>query len=701
MNPLDREELERIKHYFLHQFAQAEGLHEQRLRKIGDNWRRFMGRPGPPAKGEEHIPNRMITTIQQAVFRKVAPVWATLFAPGFACRAESHTPEGVEAADKVGAAVGYFLRNAPEIEREMAIHLIRKALHGYGYACIDMARLTYTHRHLQVDPDTGDITGRRDEEMVDYIGPRFRSVNPRDIIVPDEAEARSMEDYSWVAQIIPGVSVDSLLRGEREGRYFGVKRNLREIQGLGIDRQMDFARMEAIQDAEDGFTREQTDNERATLSDSIIAWRVYFRWRFPQAGERKKGTMFPMERTGPVVDLCATWLPGCQRIVGLHDAADQFPNQRERRPYIRQNLIESGRSLGLGLADILANLEDDSSTLWRYFLYSAAMTAGPAVFWAPGSGFDPKKHRLIPFGSTPVKDPNLIRVEQLKANTAPLMEGIQRLDLEGQRLTGLNDFQSGMPGSMPGEPETLGGQQLVSRAGEVRSALDIGMEKAGTNQIAQRFWAIVCSPYMPPQVTYRTFGALPQSWSAGTGFGKLGEYERRGRFDFSVKYAPGPIEQVERIGRLEKAAASIMPLPIVQTQPQLQARIAQELLTEYGFPELAAEVQAPATDMPRQPELEDREMIMGREITPNPMDDDGLHLTGRDGKSGHQATLQMLEQAEFPNEAAIQRLKDHVIQHLRQRAQKRIATDAMQQAAQAEMDLQSAGSDGSVTSAVQ
>jgi hypothetical protein len=161
--------------------------------------------------------------------------------------------------------------------------------------------------------------------------------------------------------------------------------------------------------------------------------------------------------------------------------------------------------------------------------------------------------------------------------------------------------------------------------------------------------------------------------------GILGEAERQGIFSFKLSFADSQTEAQIKQATLGQVAGLIMPLPVVQAQPQIQAAIAREMVEGAGFPSLAKLIMPPAIDMPKSTTEELQMIYEGKIPMPNPMDDDAAHMNGNDTMQGHAA--QLAEMRMVPparrNPQHEQALLAHIVAHVQQQRQKQLMASAV------------------------
>lgn len=691
------DEERRILRYLEDAIIRATAGHNVRVDKLQANMARLLGAKYE-AIGERdqiklgHLPDRRKPLVQTQVFSKSSDIWAAMSGNGFQVKAESVHPSDEPHAEKNAELIRWAFRSMPDFKFQAARHIVRKTLHGWGVLVFDIFEDAFESRAI--------VDGQwRSERKVAYHGPRVKSLDASLFITPPEPYVDDIQDYSIVAERKRSVTLHDLLEGEEAGLYFDIRKRLNQLRGAQGESGSTIglrgwtAELKLMDDGLDQAAGDAGDQTSRDLTETIEVLKIHFKWKLPPGGRARRPKteaeaiegpqdpkrLFPYERHGAVSDLVAYVVPDMSMLIGLHDARTLFPNQPERRPYLLHSMIDVGTMHGMGMADILRTLEDDQSSLWQHYLTSAALAAGPFVFYTAQSGFDPNT-RIRPFASAAVVDPNSIKTVTFSGNIAPLMEGIERMDLDAQRLTGQHDLRAGIPTA--NQPETLGGQQLMQARGEVRTALDIGREIAGWSQVAQRVNKLFGSPYMPKEVIFRVSGGKPRNFHVGAGgFAIAQDYERQGAYDYTLTLADGPATLAQKHFRLLGVTQAILTLPVIQQNLAAQAAIAKRLVMTAGdgFEDLAELIVPPSLDMPRAISEEHRLMSEGTAVPVNAADQDIEHLNGSpNGEEGHYAFLLELQQREpaYRNLALEDRVLAHIATHLQQHQAKQIAVSA-------------------------
>lgn len=621
-------------------YTAALSRHQRRI----DRWTRYYqlwrNRVDPPVAGEDDISNIRVPLIQWSVFAKWASEVDSLLGPDAEVLAEPVGPADHRITKKVSLFEKWRLFHSMKITHPLAVFIFRKILFGRAFA--------YAPYHEEKYPILGQ--GGKVEEATWYAGPGFFPIWPDDLVVP-AADSRTIHDFPWVVRKFRATP-DQLLRGERNGKYAGVKENLKQIEQwaeTSEEREFGDQPIQAEKDIGEGVLYQGFDDSSGT----IRVWEYY--------GKRtRRGSDWPEE-------FVCHYLPDMSMDIGIQSLLHLYPKARCRRPIVESALVKDGSYWPMGFGEILEMYEEELTVNENLFTEAGQFSVGPVIFYSPASGFKDDSIRYQPFQMIPAADTGNIKVVDVRANPEFYVLKNQQTLATVERITGQSDFTMGRGIDRPTSPKTASGQAMLLDQGNVRAALDMTMLREDLSDIIQHLWMIdvqFSDESLFFRVTEEEAGGL---FDVRNGHAEMTPEEFGGRYDFRIKFATSRLnKEIEKQNTLALYQLDLQN-PLVAMNPRALWMITNRVHEAMGDPNFADLVpEPPDLGQPKNPKEEWTLLLQGEPVDVHPMDNDDLHLKDH---------LLRAQQAQFDpkrDQPALQALLDHVQAHVQQRQQKKL-----------------------------
>jgi hypothetical protein len=655
--------------------------HNRRINRWREYYRRWRAMPDMPEMGEEDKSNLPVPYCRWNVFTKWAKEMDSLFGDDAEITAVPVGPSNFKRDKKISLYMTWRVFNSMRLVKPFCVFVNRKLLFG---------------RSIAYSPWKRDTFMCEGQEVVDYEGPDFHPEWPDDIIVPAE-EVPCIHDFSYVIRRYR-VTPDQLLKGEREGRYQGIKKNWQTILTLAQrGQQRDFVgeEIKREKDEAEGILYQRPLSSGEWLM--VLEW--YGKWRplkkGPRGGMSNASEWDFDKREMEQSDFVVRFLMDLRLVIGVQSLEELYPRKKNRRPFVESAMCADGTYWSPGLIEMLIDLEDDLKANHNQATEAGQGAMSPPVGYRPKSGFNPEIIRLEPGLAIPLDNPATdIKQLTITANMDLATWKEQVLLAYGERLTGMSDMHLGRQSDRPNAPRTGVQTQQLLEEGNVRISLDTKVLREDMKDVLQHFWDLE-NMFSPPdqffRVTEEDAGGL---FPTNDGGSILTEQDRDGRYDFVLEFANSVYSrEAKKQQSLARYQLDLQNPLVVQNPAALWevTNLAHEALGDPNFKDLVPK--PPTPDMPIDPKDEWIKLLHGEEIHVNPMDNDLVHLTR------HMKDLQMAEQSrqrEGPtgDPDAIQKMVLHYHDHIMQLQQKKVVQAVMEQAAKAAQQLGAPGMGG-------
>jgi hypothetical protein len=588
--------------------------HNRRMERWAEYLRSWNGTPDVPKAGEEDHSNFPVPYIRWNVKAKWAKEMDALFGDGAQIVAEPVGPSDYRKDKKIGLYMTWRVFNRMKLLSRLCTFVFRKILFGKSFAYSPYVRRTYT---------------ARGQEIVDYEGPDFVPLWPDDMVLPAE-EHETIHEFSWVIRRYRA-SPEDLLDGEQEGRYFsgdgGITDSFQEILNLARQAAKREPRGEEIKVQQDEAEGLQMFNPQSA-GDSLLVLEWYGRWRMLKSQSQDGDEYSLLKREAHQADLVVRYMPDLNRVIGVQDLAELYPDIKDRRPFVEGSMLKDGSTWPAGLGKMLIDLEDELRSNHNLGTDAGEHTVGPLIFYRPATGMDSEAFEYTPKMMIPVDNPSSdVKVERLTANIEFVAAREQTLLAYGERLHGMSDLSLGRASDRPNAPRTARGTVALLEEGNVLISLDSTVLREDMGLVLGHFWDLE-QMFSPPSVFFRvTEDDADGLFPVRDGGSMLEKKDRDGRYDFKLQFAKSYwSREADKERTIQRYGLDIQN-PLIVQNPSALWKVTCDVHEALGDPNFASIVpEPPEPDLPVNPKEEFNRLLQGEDIHVNPLDNDELHL---------------------------------------------------------------------------
>lgn len=646
---LPPKELDKLKTRIAMDYDSALNDHGDRIERFRRYYQKWRNRVDAPRVGEEEASNFSVPLLQWQTYSKLAASVQSILGDDAEVVAVPVGPSDQRTVAKIGRYMSWRVLKSMQLVDPLTVFLFRMILFGRSHAYSPWVRETYPTPN---------------GEEVWYDGPGFSPLWPDDLILPAE-NVTSIQEFSWVIRKYRATP-QQLLDGEREGRYAGIRQSMQELVDLAAQGPSREARGEEIQGEKDLAEGVLYDNQ-APSKGTLIVHEWYGKWRLPKGRAQDPSETSLKGRNIEESDLVVRYLPDAEKIIGVQDLMELYPNMRDRRPFVEGALVKDGSYWSPGFGELLEWIQDEATTNHNLFTEAGQFSVGPVVFYRPSSGFKPDKFRYEPFAAYPTDDPAGVNVVNMRADLQYSMVKEQAVLGYAERVTGVSDMAMGRTIDRPNAPRTATGQVALLEQGNIRASLDVLMMREDFRKILGRFWALD-SEFSPESVFFRvTEEEAAGLFDVRNGGATMTAAERGGRFDFDIRFATSVWSREAKKQQQMTLYQLDLQNPLIATNPRALWMVTREIhraLGDSNFADLVPE--PPDLDQPKNPRDEWTRMLQGEDIEVNPLDNDDLHIVDH----RRRATEASVDQER--DDDALNRMAKHLLQHVQQKQQKKL-----------------------------
>lgn len=575
--------------------------------------------------------------------------------------------------EKVKKWMNWRVKNSLKLYTKMYDYLLQKRVFGTTIGYLPWVTKTRTVKKLvpeeqppipveSTDPMTGlpmlvmqpqpPIMREKDVEVVDFDGPELFVENLEDWVFP--ANAKSLADADHFIRKLR-LSTDEILDMVEQGKF------RKEVKGDEVWKKLihlaenehpdqstagsSGQEVTAEKKAQDGLPDVPTGREEKVM---VHNWFGKIR-----LGVKDDGTGGD-QRTTEVV---AFYQPDIHEILGAARLVDIFPDGR--RPFLLSQAVRDVNKIwGIGDCETLEPISREMDALHGLAMDAGAGSIGPVIFYTPGGGYNPEKHKIEPWTAIPCADPNSVKTVNLgQINLGPYMLLDQKLLGFSERVTGVTDPQMGRQSSQPNAPRTLGQQQILQGESSILMLLGIRLERETIRELFQRIWEMDKRWLQKP-----TFFRVTEEDPGDV----LTEEDMQGEYDFDI----GPVTMTSnRSQRLQESMQALMLLQ-QSNMPPAYASLLKKIIVRLGHPDVAKFI----PDMekmkpPDTPEEENVRMLQGETVHVHPMDQHQQHIAIHEDLAARvEASVIALPngtqvEAESMNPGVVGRIRAHIAEH--------------------------------------
>lgn len=663
-------ERDRLGQRVLSDYRNALSDHNARMTLWREYYRRWRARAKAPAIGEEAASNVAVPYIRWNILTKWAKEMDSLFGDDAEIVAVPVGPSDYRKDKKISRYVTWRVFNSMKLLVPFCVFVLRKILFGRSIAYAPWKRETFM------------LKGK---EIVEYEGPDFLPLAPDDFIVPAE-EVTTLHEFSFVCRRYR-VRPDELLRGERQGRYQGIKRNWDKIVNMaqhGTQRQPEGEDIKREQDDAEGVIYERPLSSGEWIT--VLEW--YGRWRPLKAGQKDGGEWDFSKREMEQRDFVVRYALDLNMVIGIQDLAQLYPTSPRPRPFVEASMTKDGSYWCAGMAEMLIDLEDELRVNHNQGTEGGQLAMQPPVAYRPASGADPDTFKIEPGMMIPVDNPATdIKQIEIHLDVGILTWKEQCVLAYGEKLTGMSDLQMGRQSDRPNAPRTARQTVALLEEGNVRISLDAKVLREDMSGVLSHFWGLEYM-FSPDETFFRvTEEDADGLFEVKNGGSVLTVDDRDGRYDFKLEFANSVHS---REAKKEQALARYqldLQNPLIAQNPVALWEVTNAAHEALGDPNFASIVpRPPQPDISVDPKEEWTRLLQGEEIHVNPMDNDQLHLIR------HMKDLKMGEQSAGTDPDAIHKLILHYHDHMLQLQQKKVQQAVIEQAVRAAQQIAGGGS---------
>lgn len=664
-------EKERLWKLIEENYIGAQIDHRARQEKFARNYeamRRRVGQPGSKS-------NFSVPLIKWQVLALLAKVVDGLFGDDAEISSMAVEPNDLENAEAVGNYLTWLLFNAMDSKEPLTVGALRAILNGRSHFFVPYVRQEY---------DTPDSI------ECDYEGPKLCSLNPDDLVVPGE-DAHCVDDFTWVLRkywttpdeivaLAGKIYFDEWAKPEKFRKLYEIAQDKtrREIWAYGGDE------TKTEQDRAESVER----NWNHSAGEGILVWEWYGKYRLPKrtrAGNFRDGGDLDdfTNREIRTTDIVVRCFPQLDKhgIAGIQSLVEMYPKMRKRRPFGEITLNRDGSYWPPSLPEQLEDIEAELSVSENLLIDGGEIATHPLIFARPSMLATMQAIRYEPGMVIPSDQPSDVNVVNVNPNMTYALAHQQNLIGFAERVTGINDMNSGRQSDRPNAPRTA--RQTIAYLDQGNTRLNLSMTniRDGLRKLIKYIWELDCQ-YAPPTKFFRITGKSGAGVLDRQQFGKMTPKERAGRYDFDIKFATSSHSKEAKKAALTEFAGIALATPLMQQNLEGQWHLLNEYSNIFNFFDFGRMVpRPPALPQPMHPDDEWQKMIQGEEVEVHPNDDHKLHINVH---IKHVAQ-EMEADPSDKNLDAIRQMYHHIAAHEQgaiQQAQQEAQMQALQQVGQ-------------------
>lgn len=636
----------------------AKSAHGTRIEKAKEAYRRFRNRVDAPRAGDEAASNVRVPLIQWQVLSELSREAVALFGDDSEIMAKPVGPADERLVRKIARYMDWRVFDSMKAVNPFLEFIFRKIVYGRAFALAPWKRDVYT-----VLGDDG-----KKQDALWYDGPEFLPLWPDEVIVPPES-VRNVQEFSWTV-CRSRLTWDDLLRGEHDGKYFDVSKNIDRIKGWASgagERSAMGDEVRAESDEAEGVTYRNAFATRGSLE----VWTWY-------------GYSEPSTTNGSREEWVVTYLPDLFLVIGVQDLAEIYPQSRWRRPIVESGLIPNGDYWCMGFAEALEVWEDELSANENLFTDAQQFSVGPLIIAKPALGAQLRRTKYEPFSVLDSEEPSSAQVVRATVDATGYQIKQQSTLAIAERIFGISDSAMGRAIDRPNAPRTAAGQSMLLQQGDIRMSLNMIALREDMAKILGHIWELECQFATDGgqffRVTEEDAGGF---FSVQNGGALMDRRDFAGRYDFDIKFATSNWDRASRKADASQLFQAAMLNPIIVQNPRALWAVTNELYKAFGndhFGDIVPE--PPDPGLPKQPREEWTLMLQGEgeDVHVNPLDDDQQHILDHSKRMDQQA--EAMAMGEPVNRQAIQQMLSHIVDHKQQMKQKMALQAMTQQIAQ-------------------
>jgi hypothetical protein len=552
---------------------------------------------------------------------------------------------------KVGLWQTWRVKNDMKIVTPLIEFLFNKNCYGRAFAKLPYDIETYT---------------QGGKEIIWREGPKFIPIDNDYFITPAE-RVKNLHEFSWVIYEY-SITLDDLLEGEAAGKYVGITDNWADIFRAAKDTATEASDgTHPVQDSKDALEGVNRQDSQS-MGEFVKVYEYYGYWRMLADPETDAQIDDFDNREKKRTEIVACYLPHCNRIISVQKLEDLYPGMPLRRPFVESSLQKTGDYWGMGLPEMLMDIETELTVNNNNTTEAGEVSTGPMLAVRPTAAQKVKQTKWEPRMILEVDDPERdVRLLNFDVDMTYTVTQEQRLRGYAELVTGISDQALGRSPDRPNAPKTARGQILLDENNNIRLSLDMLGLREDFKLILQRIW-LLDSQYAPDDMFFRVTEEQAKGlFDTEKGFGKLTPEERGGRFDFDIQFATSVYSrEVEKQREMELAQIALS-TQLVAMNPQATWNVLNSLYKSFGKEDFKMIVpKPPDIDMPYEPDEEWARALQGLDLHVHALDQDILHLQ----QHKQQLAEQMAKPESRRDKDAINRMIAHSFEHEQQKQKK-------------------------------
>lgn len=214
---------------------------------------------------------------------------------------------------------------------------------------------------------------------------------------------------------------------------------------------------------------------------------------------------YPWKINGRTVEMIFYWVPALKKLAGWEYSTVKF--RHGRRPFVVLPFIAmSNRMYGIGLADLLANIQSEAKVIFNQMNNREDLTNNPVMLVEQNAGVNPNVFRQLPPGSTvTVRNVERIRPLEWSKNPHSGLPIMQNLFAFGEQLAGVGDLQQGVQPNRPNAPRTARGTMALISEGNIILDTHVMTAQDVLKEVVFQIDALLAQ-YMPEEVPFAITG---------------------------------------------------------------------------------------------------------------------------------------------------------------------------------------------------
>ena len=258
-----------------------------------------------------------------------------------------------------------------------------------------------------------------------------------------------------------------------------------ELKGFLGDR--DLTEKERTERAKEGIN-ESTVEETLQVTEHYMRWPLPARYQRPNEPEIKQDEG---NEEGYLEEIIATYCPATRKLLRIVPLMRLYPDRK--RPHVDHRYHRLPRFFyGLGIPSKMKHINSATNTSFNQWMDNGQLQNIPFYFYEPATVGDmPNMTGLTPGQGIPVLNAGGVQFPRFSNSDNQFwLAALQQLQVWGEKVGTINDFNLGRAPSTPNAPRTASGQSMMLQAGQVAFARLVAMHAARFVELFRRVHAL-------------------------------------------------------------------------------------------------------------------------------------------------------------------------------------------------------------------